>query len=394
MKSLIPAKQAEGQSDIMASRWGAVSRRLVVLVLTALSVALFAPTTFASGPNSAPQGTAHGSTTQQDAQWLNAKLGYRVSSGIIPGQGKGANTHPSILATPFFNPAVQAGGLAPDTGAPSSYTLPTAPQDVGEPSDGKNINFQGPNWPYTYDDKYMHYADGYMYGLCGPGAVDVATDYWPVPPNTSTYLNLADPLSPTQSTSWYGTDVDGKTRMRGYMLHLAFEIEPPTWASPGMLMQSYIQSGEKGGATLQSVRDALNWEASGHSSGWASYYYTTTWNSSFSSESALELSLHNAVVQDLYYDHVPVIVEISAQQPYLPNWPNIKGKGVNHFVTIVGYNDSTGQYQYVDTCKYFTHCNPYGVDTPLFHFTYQHDLADGVYNIATNMTTGDGGWVW
>lgn len=383
--------RGKGQSDIMASRWHATSRRLIILVLTVLSIAVFAPTTFASGPNSGPQGKAHGSKTQQDAQWLKAKLSYRVSSGIIPGQGKGAHTHPSVLSTPFFNPSVKGGSLAPDTGTPSSYTLGTAPQYVGEPSDGQHVNFPESNWQFTYDDAQHHYSDGYMYTLCGPGAADVTTDYWPVPPNTANYANVSDGLYPTQYTNWNGADVDGTTRMRGYMVHMAFQIEPPTWATPGMLPQSYFQSGELGGATLQVVRDTLNWEASGHSSVWASYFYINTWNSSFTSESAAESSLHTAIVNDLYYNNVPVIVELKAG--YLPNWSS--SNMVYHFVTIVGYNDSTGQYTHVDTCKHFTGCNGTGgVDTPDFHPVGQHQLALGVYSISTNTTTGDGGWVW
>src|SRR6185312_8850932 len=136
-------------------------------------------------------------------------------------------------------------------------------------------------------------------------------DYWPLPPNLHDYAYVSDPLNPTQNTSWNGSDVDGTTRMRGYMVHLAFEIEPPTWAQPGMLPESTFQSGERGGATLQAVRDAVNWEASGeNASDWAGYFYIVTWNNSYSSESAMESALHQAVVNDVYYNHVPIIVEI------------------------------------------------------------------------------------
>lgn len=363
MKILMFKNGRRNVGDSVASHWRKASRRLITLVLTALSIALFAPTTLASGPNSKPQEPAHGSTTKQDAQWIQAKLTFRVSSGILPGQGKGANTHPSILSTPFFS---QSAGtrFAPDAGAPASYTLGTGPYYVGEPSDGKHVNFPESNWQFTYDDKYNHYADYYMFTLCGPGAADVTTDYWPLPPNLEEDDYVTDPLNPTQYTSWKGTDVDSITRMRGYMAHMAFEIEPPTWAQPGMLPESTFQSGERGGATLQAVRDSVNWEASGeNTSDWTDYFYIVTWNSSYSTESAMESALHQAVVNDVYYNHVPVIVEISAETPYLPNWPD--GTGVNHFVTIVGYNDSTSQYQYVDTCKAFTTCNYQGVDSPL-----------------------------
>ncbi len=142
-------KQGKGQSDSMASRWHATSRRLVILVLTILSIAVFAPTTFASGPSSAPQSQQHADASHQDAQWLKAKYEFRVSSGIIPGQGKGANTHSSILSTPFFNPSVKGGSATPNTGAPSSYTLPfsgTGVQWAAEPGDG-NASLNHYNFP-------------------------------------------------------------------------------------------------------------------------------------------------------------------------------------------------------------------------------------------------------
>lgn len=390
MKTLMSKNGRRNVGDSVAPHWRKAFHRLITLVLTALSIALFAPTTLASGPNSKPQGPAHGSTTKQDPQWIKAKLAFRVSSGIVPDQGKGANTHPSILSAPFFS---QSAGtrFAPDAGAPASSTLGTGPYYVGEPSDGKHVNFPESNWQFTYDDKYNHYADYYMFTLCGPGAADVTTDYWPLPANLASYAYVSDPLNPTQNTSWNGTDVDGTTRMRGYMLHLAAQIEAPTWASPGMFMQSKFQSGETGGATLQVVRDAINWEASGENpSDWAGYFYIVTWNSSYTTESAMESALHQAVVNDVYYNHVPVIVEIPAG--YLPNWPS--SATVYHFVTIVGYNDSTGQYQYVDTCKAFTHCNYQGADSPDFHPISQHQLAQGVYSINTSTQLGDGGWVW
>lgn len=140
MKTLMFKNGRRNVGDSVAVHWRKASRRLITLVLTALSIALFAPTTLASGPNSKPQEPPHGSTTKQDPQWIQAKLAFRVSSGILPGQGKGAKTHPSILSTPFFS---QSAGtrFAPDAGAPASYTLGTGPYYVGEPSDGKHVNF-------------------------------------------------------------------------------------------------------------------------------------------------------------------------------------------------------------------------------------------------------------
>ncbi len=231
-----------------------------------------------------------------------------------------------------------------------------------------------------------------MYTLCGPGAADVATYYWPAPTNYANYANVADQLKlPNVSTSWNGTDIDSTIRMRGYLVHMAFQIHAPTWNQYGMLPQSTYQSGEVGGATLQVVRDALNWEASGENlSTWSSYFYANDWNNNYSSESAVESALHSDIVADLYYDQVPVIVE--TETGYLSNWPS--GTIVKHFVAIIGYDDVNHNYIYIDTCKNYTGCNPRNADTPDNHPVSQHSLAQGVYSITTNKTTGDGGWVW
>lgn len=377
----------------MVFSWLAMPRRLIILVLTILSVAFCVPTTYAFGPNSGPQGQAHGSKTQQDALWLKAKFEYRVFSGIIPGQGKGANTHPSILSTAFFNPSVKGGSATPNTAPPSSYSLSIGgDQYTAEPGDGgsQHYNF-GPNesnWQVTYDDNYAHYSDYWMVTLCGPGAADIASFYWPVPLNYSNYANVADALDGNVATSWNGTDVDNIIRMRGYMVHMAFQIKPPTWNSSGMLPQTYYQTGQKGGTTLQVERDALNWEISGHGSNWSSYFYANDWNNNYTTESAAESALHSAIVNDLYYNNAPVVVEVNTSS--LPNWST----SVKHFVAIIGYDDVAGTYKYLDTCKNYTGCDGKNQDATYPHVVPQHSLAQGVYSIPTNKTMGDGGWVW
>src|SRR6185437_1703606 len=173
VKTLMSRNGRRNVVDSVASHWRPAFRRLAALVAIIVSFAAFAPTTYASGPGSAPNGQPHPSTTTQDPQWMKAKLELRVSSGIVPGQGKGARTHPSILPTPPFNPSVKGASLAPNSGTPSAYTLSyagTGVQWAAEPGDGKHYNFPESNWEFTYDDAYHHYADGYMDTLCGPGA--------------------------------------------------------------------------------------------------------------------------------------------------------------------------------------------------------------------------------
>lgn len=394
------------------------SARVIFTVIAAgvLTITLTsAPVAQASGPNSNVTKSQHSVTTNQDPQWLAAKLDYRVVAINTQGKG-GANIRPTIVAAPVIDLAAQKSAkLVPGTqvplvsGAPTSYTLPysgTGAQYAAEPGDGAHgTNF--PNYSGDRLDDYgttvwsgHSYYDPYYVTLCGPGAADVALFFWPSPPNYGNYSNVVDPLViPNSSTTWKGQDNDGTYRMRGYLLHIAFQIHPPTWYKIGMLPQSTYQSGELGGATLQAMNDGMNWEASGENlSDWSSYFYVVQWNSAYYNQRTypgnLYTALHNDIVTDIGISQRPMTVEVNAS--YLPNWGS--GANVNHFVTIIGYNDSTGQYGYIDTCKFYTGCDT-GThesqgDSPDLHWVSQSTLAAGVANIGTNQTTGDGGWIW
>jgi hypothetical protein len=195
-----------------------------------------------------------------------------------------------------------------------------------------------------------------------------------------------------QYSSWNAQDIDGTNRLRGYMIQLADQVQPPTWWKYGMLSQSYYQSNQAGGVTLQVVQDALNWEASNHgkAGNWSNYFYATVWNSFGGSYPNMSTALHTDIVTDIATSQVPVLVELPAK--YLPNWPN--NNSVYHMVAIVGYDDNAGNYTYIDTCKQYTNCDRYGTDQPDAHKVSQSQLAQGVWSIPMNQTTGDGGWVW
>jgi hypothetical protein len=218
---------------------------------------------------------------------------------------------------------------------------------TGEPSNGLIQNFPGTG--NTADDAGHHYSDGLYYTWCGVGASDVALWFWPAPPNTMDAHDVYDPMESGQYSSWNGEDIDYTYRLRGYMLWLADQVQPPTWWKYGMLNQSFYQSNESGGVTLQVVQDTLNWEASGHNqSNWQNYFYTTVWNSQFYNRyypSNLYSALHSDIVADIANSHVPVLVELPAG--YLPNWPNTAT--VNHMVAIVGYDDNVHTFTYIDT---------------------------------------------
>jgi hypothetical protein len=279
-------------------------------------------------------------------------------------------------------------------GAPASYQLATAANlQAAEPGAGVKANYPLAD---ASDDAGSAYWDPYYATLCGPGAVAVALSYWPTAPGQADRVSIADPLLAwAPSTSWSDRDADGVYRGRGSIMRLAFQVRPPGWSQGGMLPQSYTQSGQKGGATLQVVRDALNWEASGERArAWQGYFYTTQWNSAYYDRrqypNNLYEALHADIVTDIALHRVPVIVEITAA--YLPNWRDTNP--VNHFVAITGYDDTTGTYTYLDTCKVYTGCNGGGVDAPGLHTIDQLQLGQAVANITTNETSGDGGWVW
>lgn len=283
-------------------------------------------------------------------------------------------------------------------GAPASYQLATsANANVAEPGSGYDTNFPLAS---ATDDASGTYRDPYYATLCGPGAVSVALSYWPPTPNRDSSASISDPLlgatAKATTTSWSDWDVDGVYRMRAYMLRLAYQVRVPGWSQPGMLPQSYLESGQLGGATLQVVNDTLNWEASGENPRhWAGYFYHIQWNNAFYSDQRhypmnLYTALHTDIVTDLTRYHSPVIVEITAG--YLPNWR--AANPVNHFIAIIGYDDAAGTYTYLDTCKEYSGCNTGGADAPSLHTADQSQLSAGVAHIATSATTGDGGWVW
>jgi hypothetical protein len=94
----------------------------------------------------------------------------------------------------------------------------------------------------------------------------------------------------------------------------------------------------------------VNWEASGGSK--LDYFYAAVPASSLS-QADLQVFVHT----DIHYG-VPVIIAArTSNGTYaLPYW-NVEStsRAVNHFVTIVGYDDTAGTYSVMDTCG--TTCN-------------------------------------
>ncbi len=337
-------------------------------VLAVLAICMVSTTAFAAHSPKPAQPTlpaggavdmdpAHANNAAMDPTFVALKNAYRINSGVQLGQGKGGGTKPYVMAAPMN---LAQTGLSPLVSTPTwgSCTIcaelsPTNVQTIWEPGNGKTSNF-GPGTA-TYDDHFVSYGgtngDGNFFNLCGPGAADVTTWYWPLPPNLvndSAY----DPYGGA-TTSWNGQDVDNVSRSRGYMVRLAWKISPlnangsRAWTYDGLMQHS--------NSTLDwRMAEGLNWEISGHNqSSWRNYFYVVAPSSQGSNY------LHSDIVSDIAVSHVPVVVLLNARAG-LPNWPS--GGMTQHYITIIGYNDDAGQYAYVDTCGKSTGCNSYSLN--------------------------------
>ena len=332
-----------------------MKRQVLLRILVTAAIATAALTSWgpsaqaAGGPEST--GAAAIVTTNgisgQDPKFVALKNAFRVHSGVARGQAKGTPSHAYISATMMSLPSPTIAASTSSWGncnncseLPLSNWVPNS----WEPGDGKDIhNIVRPNFGLgtpNYDDTKGGYVDQNFYNLCGPGAADVALQYWPWPPNLGNYT-ARDPHNNT-TTTWDGGDpYDGVARARGYMVNLAWNINPGYQGGALGLMQGGT------GTTDSRMRDGLNWEASGeNSSDWAYYFYVIG--------SGSASTLHSAVQSDIASSNVPLVLLVNAA--FLPNWPSNTQNPTNHFITIVGYNDSSGQYAYTDTCGYSTAC--------------------------------------
>ena len=110
---------------------------------------------------------------------------------------------------------------------------------------------------------------------------------------------------------------------RAYMLFMAMQVQPPSFDRPGI--DDFSTYPTLGGSP-QGIRDAVNWEISGHLRGgrWATYFYFTEENSG----PAFTPDQMNAdIVADIAGSGAPVIVAVDAD--YLPNWPDL-AKPLHH----------------------------------------------------------------
>lgn len=320
----------------------AICVSLVVVLISGLGLQLTVILRAAHAAHGSGPTTAFAS---QDPNWLARKRAYLVTR---------PNARPGCAAVPCAS-------------YPASATLDTSVvQNTIEPPPG------GP------DIALRTYWDHNMRKLCGPGAATNVLYYWGA---MSRHIGAGAFTDTANDVTTYWNDASN----RAYLLYLAWYATAPGWPHPGM-MDTHDPSY---GVTLYTMRDALNWEASGEDArAWVSYFYTLTWWNQSSAD-----TFHQQVRDDIVSAGVPVVAEVSARM--LPNW-SPTGNTIYHFVTIVGYDDTKGQYLYTDTCGHTTGCG--SLTDGGVHAVAQSQMWAAITAIPVNTSTaynaGDGGYVW
>jgi hypothetical protein len=280
------------------------------------------------------------------AQPLNAAEPTGGSTGGVLPPEPGSQQDPALVAA-------KEQGRARVSPNGSVVILPVAAATAYPAAVTLNTSWTGRVWEPQgtgTDDAGKTYSDTNYWNFCGPGATAVTLWYWPAGNIFDTTLGLAAYSEPNPSlathstTSWTATDA--ASNGRGAIMDLA-EKELPTpdigvWAWPGVI--DWTSSYPNDGTPVNRIRDALNWEISGHSSVSAPYIWT------LDSASLTQAVLHTDVQRDLAGQGVPLVANVatSSGRYHLPNWG--KRGSVNHSITIVGYNDTAGTYTYIDTC--------------------------------------------
>jgi hypothetical protein len=203
-----------------------------------------------------------------------------------------------------------------------------------------------------YDDLHRSFSDANYWNFCSAGAAAAAISYfrsanvtsWPAgtftepsysPFKVSTYWKSQDSGSSTDTGNGYATVG------RAYTMYLAEQVRPPSYASPGLVNFTFYPNH---GGSITDQRDAINWEASGHSAYWQNYFYA--WRST----SGLSTAAFKLAVQTTLFDgRAPLVLAVNTYldaSRRLPNW----NRSVAHSITLIGYNDTTGTYRYLDTC--------------------------------------------
>jgi len=238
-----------------------------------------------------------------------------------------------------------ATAVTPDAASTAPDAAPATP-DAGHPPgllDTSIVKLIVEPEGSGHDDLSRDFTDRNYWNFCAPGAVTAAL-YFFVPDHITGWPAgyFKEPAHrpstiPTNGTYWKSHDsVNGyQTYGRAYMMHLAMQVDPPSFLSPGMIpFDAYPTSG----SNLVDIRDTLNWEASGHAGNWRTFFYEIAHASGLTAS-----TLHHDVKQDIDGGHALVV---TVDTDYLPNW----SRSLSHAITVVGYDDDARTYKYVDTC--------------------------------------------
>jgi hypothetical protein len=173
------------------------------------------------------------------------------------------------------------------------------------------------------------------------------------------------------------------------MMYIAWQSYPPSYYNAGEeTYLTYSKTGNEGPPNYQDdaytaipdlVND-LNWEASGENrSDWSNYFYTEV-------NPGLSLStLITDVQDDDYLSQVPPVVSVNDGD--LPDWQGSHYAGGSHFVAIIGYDQNTDMFTYIETCAN----SPAGCETSgIGHYT----VSESTMLNAINDDNDNGGLVW
>lgn len=288
----------------------------LLLVLEPIPMSAGNPAGSTGGALPAEAGQSH---LVQDASWVALKLSgriHRTSNGLV------------VVAPASATPAAFPS---------SSYLSTSTTAQVIEPEGD------------LYDDAHQAEADLNYWNFCAAGAGANAVYYFR-PTNVTAWPagNFTEPYGPhIQTTYWKSSDTTSDTgdgyssTGRAYIMYMAEQVKPPSYATAGV---DNFNTYPTTGASITDLRDAVNWEASNHSSSWSTYFYAYVSTSGLTST-----TLHSDIQTDVYSNGAPLVVYVNTyvnSSLHLPNWSS----SVIHAITIVGYNDSTGMYRYLDTC--------------------------------------------
>jgi hypothetical protein len=242
-----------------------------------------------------------------------------------------------------------------------------------------------------YDHAGKFYSDHNYWSFCGAGAARVALEFagnnpgwvagkWPL-------KEYVEPWTSATGTRSSWKDGDLSDNGRGYMMYLAMEVQPPSFAVPGVVtfgMTVDSTGGSVVGSFAAQEASVLNWESSRHRQE-TGYFVAHQ-----SDES--EGTFYRALEQVIGVDGYPALVEVltagfwaQKTQWTLPNWEN---HGIAHWIAVVGYDQAN--FYYVDTCWRSTNC---GLRDPDMTGPHPGTWAIPRYTLYVAMASGYGGFV-